>query len=103
MTTTVPKMPKDSVGSILREGFKDTFNNDFFENTWKEVENKNKNLVELVEVIQPYIVMDPSLKSLTFEQACKFTANFAHFVNNGGDPEYFTCGSGAPCNFPTFS
>jgi len=98
MTTGVLKMPKDSVKSILRDGFKDTFKDEFFENTWKDVEDKNQGLVGLVCVIQPYIITDPSLESLNFEQACTYSVNFARFVNVGGDPEYFTCGSGAPNN-----
>ena len=97
-TTPVLKMPKNSVKSILKDGFKDTFTDEFFETTWKDVEDKKQGLVELVRVIQPYIIMDPSLESLNFEQACLYSVNFARFINIGGDPEYFTRGSGAPNN-----
>ncbi len=96
MSTISEKMPKDRVKTIIKDGFIDKYNDDFFETVWKEVEDKNQGIVPLVYEIQPFIIN--GLETLDFEDTCRYSVNFARFVNIGGDPQYFISGSGAPGN-----
>ena len=87
------KITKDVIKTKLKDVYLDKYDDCMFEIIWKNVEDRNQGIVDLIYEIQPYVNMVSS--ELDFKNGCLCSVNLARFVNIGGDPEYFTSGSGA--------